>query len=74
MDTKKEVARIVRRVAEVQIPDLRLPGAKTNIQIPMHLGIAGVTQPAARAALTRARAEHAESDRRKVAPPIVRKP
>src|SRR5438552_3547461 len=69
MDTKKEIAKIMRDVAAVQTPDLRLPGAETKIQIPNHFAKSGVTSsPAA------GRAEHAENDRRKVAPPIVRKP
>jgi hypothetical protein len=70
MDTKKEVARIMREVADVQDRDHELINkslAGHGMKIPNHFDASQVTGgDAAR--------EHAENDRRKTAAPIIKKP
>ena len=72
MDTKTEIKRIEREIAAVTGPDHAMQDralAGAGMKVPNHFNKAGVSGSPARA-----RAEHAENDRRKVAPPIIKKP
>lgn len=72
MDTKKEVARIMREVADVQnqdhaMQDRALSGA--GMKVPHHFNKSGVTGSPARA-----RAEHAQRDKNLSTVPTPKKP